>query len=72
MTVDRDLGDESDGDSPPWRTWRMRIGKPICYSPRSWREEKVTALPGHDGGDEDPWQPLSELSERRLLALLGF
>lgn len=39
--------------------------------PRSWVEEKPRALPDHDPGDEDPWQPLSELSKRRLFRELG-
>jgi len=66
-----DPGDEDDGSSPPWRTLRFRYGKTICYFPRSWFEEKVRAMPDHDPGDEDPWQPLSELSERRLCKQLG-
>lgn len=69
--TDRDPGDEDDGDDPPWRTMRVRVGRPVCYWPRSWVEEKVPALLCHDPGDEDPWQPLSELSWRRLAAKLG-
>lgn len=69
--VDRDLGDEDDGSDPPWRTWCVRTGRTLCYWSRSWVEEEVRSLPDQDPGDEDPWQPLSELSDRRVRKKLG-
>lgn len=69
VTPDQDPGDEDDYER---RKWRVVIGKTLCFWPRSWSEEKVHTLPDHDGGDEDPWQPLSELSQMRLARRLGF
>ncbi len=71
VTENHDRGDEDDGSTPPWRIWRVKQGKVLCFMNRSWYEEQVRALPDHDGGDEDQWQPLSELSERRVMKQLG-
>ncbi len=67
---DHDSGDEDDIASCPRRMWpRFYVGPGVCYQPLSWTHERLPPLPGHDPGDEDWftwWQPLSELSERRV------
>jgi hypothetical protein len=68
---EHDTGDEDDGHLRPFRMRRsLALAAPLVLTPRSWSEERVRALCNHDGGDEDPWQPLSELSRARLVTNL--
>lgn len=66
VTVDQDPGDEDDSASAGRWLRGMRVGGVSVFYPRHWFEERARTLPDHDGGDEDPWMPLSELSRRRL------
>lgn len=47
--------------------WTHRTGPVQCYYPMRWFKELVPTPPEHDPGDEEPrWEPLSDVSNKRL------